>query len=382
MLSGLCGCRGGVGADYRDVAQLQLVQTIGVDREDDGSIVMSISSGKAPEGAARTLMSRPGPSVATAMESLQDYAANEELFYAHAHHVLFGTDAAEKGIGEYLGYIQRDGSIRMGVYLFAVKNSGAQELISASTDPDYDISQVMEAILRDIHLRGDSHAFTCEETVRALSSGGAALICALTGKDASGSVYSADVPITPVADGFGILRGDRVVGYISPRDASAVCMLLGLDGSDELLLETSCGQITLSLTDFQSSISPVYSEDGRLERVELRCRVSGGLLELSRPIYELDRSFLDAAGEALAQDVMERISSVLEAVSRYEADFLGLGGILRSKSPEAFDRMPESFQDCLGRLSFHVEVTGRISNSYDTEGSVDYWGGGGNDRQN
>ena len=137
---------------------------------------MTISSGERNEGGESMLLSRNAESLATAANSLQDYAAGQELFYAHTQYFLFGQAAAEQGIERYLDYIERSTTLPMGISLFVVRGEKAETLMTRSGDGQYDTGQSLTALKDVVNRRGDNHIFTCADTARALSENGAALI--------------------------------------------------------------------------------------------------------------------------------------------------------------------------------------------------------------
>lgn len=375
------GCEaesGSIYANYRDVAQLQLIQTVGIDIDEENNSFqrMTISSGKAAGNGTRLLMSRSAPSLSTAMESLQDYASSQTLFYDHARYVLIGKDAAEQGIGSYLSFIQRSTDLSKGVSLFVIKNSSAHELMKSCKEESYDITEVMSSIMRDLELRGDSHAFTCGDTAKALANTGSALICALSSADAGETVYSAEVPVTAVPDGFGILVGDKVADYISIEDSPAACMLLGFGGIDELVFTDDEGnRLTVAIYRYKTDVSPVYDSGGRLSKVKVDVKLDAGLMEAEEDHNVLSGEFLSRSGSALSKKIKQRLENVLDKEKSLSADFLALGHRLRSKDAGAFENMPVKWPSALEGLEFEVNVDAAIGRSYDLDGSVNYNGG-------
>ena len=93
-----CGRSGTIYSNYREVEQLQLIRAVGVDSE-SGDVRLTISSVELGEEGNSMLLSRSGTSLELAANSLQDYAAGQELFYDHTQYFLFGQAAAEDGVG-------------------------------------------------------------------------------------------------------------------------------------------------------------------------------------------------------------------------------------------------------------------------------------------
>ena len=94
----LCsGCStGAISSNYRAVEDLELIQTIGVDRAPEG-VCLSAATGKACEGKAPKRMTQSGVSMLAALDQLQDRAPSAELFYAQTSYLLLGEEAAAAG---------------------------------------------------------------------------------------------------------------------------------------------------------------------------------------------------------------------------------------------------------------------------------------------
>ena len=94
----LCsGCStGAISSNYRPVEDLELIQTIGVDRAPEG-VCLSAATGKAGEGEAPKRMTQSGVSMLAALDQLQDRTPSAELFYAQTSYLLLGEEAAAAG---------------------------------------------------------------------------------------------------------------------------------------------------------------------------------------------------------------------------------------------------------------------------------------------
>mgnify|MGYP001026302522 CR=1 FL=1 len=94
----LCsGCStGAISSNYRAVEDLELIQTIGVDRAPEG-VCLSAATGKAGEDEAPKRMTQSGVSMLAALGQLQDRTPSAELFYAQTSYLLLGEEAAAAG---------------------------------------------------------------------------------------------------------------------------------------------------------------------------------------------------------------------------------------------------------------------------------------------
>ena len=92
-LLGLPGC-GGIHTNYREIQQLLVVQTLGLDRE-EGSVRISMAAAAKASGAGPRRMSASGGTVSTAIDRAYDLSYEEDIFFSHVNHILVGQDAAE-----------------------------------------------------------------------------------------------------------------------------------------------------------------------------------------------------------------------------------------------------------------------------------------------
>lgn len=378
LLSGMSGCKnsGSIYSNYREVEHLQLIRSIGIDNDPDGNVRLSISSGKGAEDNSSVLMSRSGPSIATAIDSLQDYASSQELFYAHTKFFLIGQDAAEGGIGEYLGYIERSTAMPMGINLFVARGSTAEGLMTGSGDSAYDISETLSSVERVVDRRGDSHVFSCADTARSLSEYGAALICAVSAEPLEGSVFSDDASVTAVPDGFGILKDGRLVDFIDADDAIAACLFIDAGLTTLTIPDGSGGKATLTLEKSDVDLVPVWGSSGNLEYVDVNVSLGAEIVEMSQYHDATDQDFLDYLGSILAGEIRGRFDAVLDKEKELDADFLGLGGKIRDYDSKRFDLMSPSWHDRLPDLEFRVSVEARVGRTSDLRSSVSIDGKG------
>lgn len=379
MLPSLAGCEhaGTIYSNYREVEQLQLIRAVGVDLDGE-DVRMTISSGERNEGGESMLLSRNAESLATAANSLQDYAAGQELFYAHTQYFLFGQAAAEQGIERYLDYIERSTTLPMGISLFVVRGEKAETLMTRSGDGQYDTGQSLTALKDVVNRRGDNHIFTCADTARALSENGAALICALRPAALEGSAFTSDTKaeVTAVPDGFGILRAGRLVGFIEPDEALCAAMLIDSGMSSIVLSDADGGLVTLSLEGTDVRLEPAWNGDGSLGYVDVNVSARAKLIEVSQYHDTADHELLDLFGRLLSQELDRRFTNLLSMENQFRADFLGLGDMLRDRDAQRFDAMPQSWNELLGDVDFRVNVSAKVGRTSDLKSSVSVDGEG------
>ena len=116
--------RGGVRTNYREVEQLLVVQTLGLDGKEGGVTLTLAAKGDSEQGVRR--MKAPGSSVTAAMDRIRASIYEEELFCAHAERVLVGEKTAEAGLDSFLAWLERSPEMRLDLPLYVVRSDTAE----------------------------------------------------------------------------------------------------------------------------------------------------------------------------------------------------------------------------------------------------------------
>lgn len=365
LLSG-CGKSGSsMYSNYRETEYLQPVQTLGADTSEAG-IRLSVSCLKPGQEAPSGIISREADTILRALDSLQSYSADRELYYAHAQYLLLGEDYAKSDGEQMLDFVARDSQLRLGLYLFVVRGS-AEELVSGPGEESYELSKTLSGIRRDTETTGLSHVYTCRSTIRSLSRHGAALVCALSPVDTEGSVFISKGGISAVANGYGILKDGRLVGYIERSEAPAAGLLSGNFGSAGLSLpDGDGGEIGLEFSGGKAKLKALRSESGELEGISVEAKLQAEIAEPHGGIGHItDSGLMSKLEKALGDAMKEKMQSVLKLSQELNADFLGLGAYLK-KSEKAEENWLQSLTfsvNCEAEINYSRELADKMGTS-------------------
>ena len=382
----LSGCAG-IYANTREVEELLVIQTMGLD-DDPAGVRLTLASGAGvhAEGAPLRLEGR-GPSITTAIERVRSLANEEDLFCAHIGHVLIGEEAAKKGLDPALAYICRSPDLRLSVPLYVLRGGEAAQAVLEVGNDRYGICDALDSVNGDVKLRGDGHVTTAAEVARDLARQGSALICAVDclpsaekdspksggeGEPAKEALAQSggagDAPLMTVsAAGFGVLKDGRLCAYIDRDKAVAVGLLTGETGPCELTVTGRDGtRTTLSLERGRMELRPVWAGDGGLTRLELSVEAQAAVAETETadvPAQEALRALLEAA-------LSERIGAVLQLSKQLRADFLGFGSRIERLSPGRYHALGRPFAEVLAETPVRLTVSVRLTHTGDTEESA------------
>ena len=187
FLLSLGGC-GGIHTNYREIQQLMVVQTLGLDRE-EGSVRVSMAAAAEASGDGPRRMSASGGTVSSAIERAYELSYEEEIFFSHVNHILIGETAAEEELDSFLDYLCQSPELQIDIPLYIVREGTAEQAVMEVGDSSRGISEVMQAVREIFSTASNSRVFTVADTLRSLDRYGSALVCAIRcepGSESSG----------------------------------------------------------------------------------------------------------------------------------------------------------------------------------------------------
>ena len=352
------GCSGGsIYSNYRDIAELLVIQTLGFDLSDAGvrlsvSAEGSTGAGKDNEGKTPVRLSVDAQSMTEAQDALQHYSGGLRLFFGHTAYIVLGENVLNTDTAQFFDCIERDAAFRLCIPVFAASGSASELVMGAGAD-EHDATRLMRAVTENLRLRGDAHIFTAAEIVSALDSNGAALIGAVKAVPADTiDPDAAEGEMAIVPDGYTIINNNKAAGHIPMELARGVSLILNEAGSMPVVV----GNATLQIDRSSCELEPVFG-DG-LEGVAININISASLAEARGDFDpgELTREF-----EAEARSWVE---DVLELQKSSACDFLHLGSALEIRHPQRLRGASENFALIAPGLDFTVRVTADLDRSF------------------
>lgn len=357
----LTGC--GLRSQAREVDQLLVVQTMGLDPAPEGVWLSLAAPGTAGSQAPLRLESR-GPSVTRALERIRAGANEEELFCAHIGHLLLGEAAAQEGIGALLDYVCRAGDLRLSVPLYLLRDKDAREAVLAAGDDSFSVCDALDSVDADLRHRGDGRSTPAAEVLRDLARRNCALVCAVSlqpSAENDQSTEEAAPPLTLLPAGYALLKEGRLCAWLDREQAVGVGFLTGHTGLCEIAVPGEDGRpVTLSVTGGSCSLEPEWDEKGLLCGLTVDLHAEALLAEGGSSAAEEGRLQL-----ALERALSQRVRQVLQLSKEQGADFLDLEGRLSLRAPR---RMRNSdFAALWPTLPVTVAVSARLSGTGDLE---------------
>ena len=409
MLPAMAGC-GGIHINYREIQQLLVVQTLGLDYQ-DGSVVASLAAAADASGSGPRRMNAAGGTASTAIDRAYELSYEEEIFFSHVNHILIGEAAASENMEELLDYLCQSPELRIDIPLYIVRDGTAKQAVMDVGDGSRGISEVMQAVHEMFSTPSDSRIFTVADTVSSLERYGSALVCAIRcepGSESSGSQGSGETaepesqggvqetkqsgeaqggdgeskqsggqagaeggasgssPLMAGIAGYGIIRDGKLCKYLEPESAVAVGLMTGVVPISFIAVKDMDGRdCSLEVYGGSAQVKPVWAGPGELRGLDIQVKVTASVMESASGKSAGAEEYINYLTGELESAVSRQLHSLLQSSMNLKADFLGLAGEVERSSPENFRLMEQSFTQVLPSLELQITVSGQLSHTND-----------------
>ena len=351
LVPGLTGC-GGLQVQRRELAQLRLMESIGLDAA-PGGLVLSLCAAPSEEEEPLCL-SGAGSSLSQAMEQLQS-RAGEELFCGHLQNILVGERYARGAPEALLSAVCRSSDLRLDQPVFLVLDGTAREALECGSaaslrllSPDREQAGGLSTaggILRDLDRQGSS-------LIRAVR---------LQPSAREGEEGPALVPA-----GYGVLGRAGLLAILSQEEAMAAELLTRSLSPCPLLLPDRQGRaVTLELQEGDCALRPLFDRQDSLTGLAVTVRVRATVLEIEGFPSVAEEDYREELTALLEQALSARIQRLLQRCRELRADFPGLGRRLELAAPWRCRGLGASLGERLPELALRLQVEAELLHSND-----------------
>lgn len=322
----------------REMEDMALLRTMGVDREGDG-VSLTVSTGPRAQGlqgdreSALTLSAR-GDSLSAAALSLQGLS-DSYVFFGYVDQLLLGEGLAREDARPVLDWFARDVELGLGARVWVVRGTARSAVESGG---DQGVDSRLTTLRADGEMGVASLTRTAGEIYTDLLEQGAAYLPALALSEEKGITYG----------GYAVVKDGALAGYLEGEEALGLELLAGR--SSVHVLEERAGEELVSLRVTAGSTACRLTGEGRLS---LTCRVSVRLEEYSQPLTENQLKDLKSRVKTREE---ERIRAALDRLRGWGADCLGLGLKAGLTAPWVWSKVQGDWSGTFAALEPEVEV--------------------------
>lgn len=311
--------------------------------------------------------SAPGPAAkavwvgtdegATLFEASRNMVAKSEkrLYFAHTQVMVFGEEAARRGVRPYLDLFLRNRQGRPTIYLMTVRGK-AEDALHAVSDAESIPAMGLVRVMDVARGSGLTEAITLQEFVNRLLSPGIAPIMTHL------ELYERDGQKHVRIVGVCVYRGDKLVGHLTPAETRGMLWVRGrVQGGVIVVPDPRNPGRKVSLETLRSWVKVRPRLDGERARVTVEVTDECILAEERGAGADTDQHYLASLERRKTEVIRREITAALRKARSLRADVFGFGEAVHRRYPKVWRRMAPRWQtETFPRVEVEVKVKARL----------------------
>lgn len=333
----------------REMGDMALLRTLGVDVSPVGVAVTGSTGPRAKglqgEGEPALTLTADQESLSGACLAMQGQS-DSYVFFGYVDQLLVGEALAKKGVRPVLDYFARDSELGLGVQIWLVRGADAREALSAGGDDGLDSR--LETLQNDSKMGIASLTRTAGEVYTDLLELGSAYVPALTLDGTESAVV--------IEQGYGILKGDVLVGFLEGETAKGLELLVG--GPSNHMLEIALPDNRTSVRVTAASTKTNLEFEGDMpSTLKVTCKVEARLSEYQRSLSSAE---LEQLQQLLADRERARLEAALVQMKNLQVDCAGLGARAALFRPAQWQKIQTDWPGWFSQVLVEVQVEANI----------------------
>ena len=358
------GCSGlSIFSNYREIEDLELIRTVGVDSDPEGVNVI-ISSGSTGSESAPRIYETQAPAVGVGLAVLQKVPLGKQALLSHTENMVLGEEEARSGIGQVLDYVERFAEMRLDTSLFIVKGGTARDLIRGTAGKNTSAAEMLQRLRDSLPQLGAGEVWSCKDVAVSLAATGTALVMAVEPVEEEKLFEErGDMKIVPA--GFAIIVDGALRDYLDEQETRGALLLRSVFRAETLPIDVGDAQVIVTVDGAKTSVYPEFDDTGTLRGVGIGLELQANVINVSGGGEIQSSDFRRQVEEKLSQVMGDSVQAAIEASREMDVDFLGIQELVRFEEPVRLRKMGEQWEDIFGELEFQVKAEAQLRRTYD-----------------
>lgn len=283
------------------------------------------------------------------------HLSNRKLYIAHNQFVIFGREAAEAGLNDYLDYFLRDHETRYTVWLLVAEDKAADILETPSQMdpiPAMNINQLM-GIQGANSQTPQSNIF---DFVTAYESPHTCAVVPMIHLAQQGDEEEVRIA------GGAVFRRDKMIGSLDETETRGLLWVKGHVTSGVLVVSLDQETVSTEILHARTKQKVHEAKDGHLV-VDLEVHMEGTLdnitADLSITNPELYHSLQDQVGKVVRQEMEQAI----QKAKMLQADIFALGEYVERHHPQLWTKLEDHWPEVFQNVEFRIDVNTYLTNT-------------------
>lgn len=329
----------------REMEDMALLRTVGIDHAPGGVAVTGSTGPRARglqgEGEPALTLEADRETLGGACLAMRGQS-DSYVFFGYVDQLLIGEELAKEGVRPVLDYFARDTELGLGAQIWLVRGASAREAVSAGGDAGVDSR--LETLRHDSKMGLASHTRTAGELYTDMLELGSAFVPAL--------VPAKDGTAVLAEQGYGVLNGDRLAGFLDGEAAKGLELLSGGPSADILEVRLPSQTASVKITSARTGSRLEFQGDTP-SALRLTCKVEARLSEYGSRLTEEE---LNQLQEQLEAQERSKIEAALAQLKELHSDCAGLGAKAAIPRPAQWQSVQADWPDWFSRLPVDIKV--------------------------
>lgn len=356
----LTGCVGS-----RELTDIMPIIGVGIDSTKNNLTKLTLQtakmSGSKEQGAAKpniVVFEKTDKNVFDMLRSTT-HENNGKLFIGHNQCIIFGKEAASKGVRPELDFFLRHHESRMGVWIL-VSDSTAKDILTVKSNGTSLSALDIKQILSEQKENSESVSVDLLEFSSKLAGKTTCPVASLIKID-----KESGKPKFKVA-GMAIFKKDRMVAELDEKKTRGYLWTIDKVSSGVINVQTASGKACLEIHSSKDGFTPRLNADGSVS-VSIHVNTELGVREMSGFENESSIAATKEMQKAAEKEIKDCVLACFKATQSNKADIYGIGTAIYRKWPKKWNNIQSNWDKLYGQINPDITVqvdvtdTGKIS---------------------
>jgi spore germination protein KC len=374
LLVPLSGCW-----DQNELDELAIVMGIGIDKSEDGDLIVTyqvvnpteiapgITGGGGGKQPPFTVYETKGKNLmeATRKASMQ---TSRRLFFAHARILLLSEKLAKENLYQALDMISRDPEVRSTIQVLISRKTTPSTLLRTFSAIDKISADEVAAELRlSEEVWGENLQQDINEVLQSiLNEGGEPLINGLILEGdkalaASAKNYETGNPSRVRLSGMGVFKNGKLKGWLDGSEARGVLWIKGKLTSSAVAIPCKGKKNAVAIEIVRNKTNLSSDVTGNVPTIKMEIYPEANIAEANCPVNLEDENEIFEMEKVLNKVVKKEIYKSVKEAQKIKSDILGFGELLYRDHPKKWRKeIKRDYDEIFPQMKVEVKVDSRI----------------------
>ena len=349
----------------RDLSEINIVTGIGLDRTEDGKILLAVqvvepaaiqstSSGKGKGGVMQArpvfVESYKGETVLEAVRGMLS-TVDKKMFLSTAQVLILGENLLKDGMEEVLDFFQRNYEVDYRMNILAAKGVSPGEILEIEPDMDSIPATYINGTVENTILRGTVKKTILIDLLKDIGSGGK--------QPAIGQISKAGEKEVRT-EGIAVIKNGRLVGWLDSYETRGYLLAINEVRNAIVNVPIDKGKVAMEIIRSKGRVNVVFDNDEPIMlTVKTKIEANVGGYEGKGRLDSPDN--LRTLEEALEEEIKKEIMMVLKKTQQdYSSDIFGFGVEVHKYHPQYWKKVKKNWDDIFSTLPVELQVDAKI----------------------